>query len=138
MPDHAEPDARPVPPAEPRPPRSDGARADSLGNLADGPVGSAPADPRPISEVAARMTAIRARMRRCFDKALAVDPNLRGPSAAKLDFDPDGKPARVTFGGKPPRPGLETCLADVIRQGMDPSADGAASITIPFSESASD
>lgn len=67
-----------------------------------------------------------------FAKALATDPELRGPAAAKVETGPDGRPTRVTFRGEPARSGLELCVADVLVQGLESQVEGAT-IVIPSS-----
>jgi hypothetical protein len=54
---------------------------------------------------------MRVELRRCYNRALKADPNLRAVIRLTIDVAPDGSVTKVTPHSAPPVPGdLEQCL----------------------------
>jgi hypothetical protein len=78
--------------------------------------------------------AMRADLRRCYNKAVKTDPNLRAAIKLTIDVAPDGSVTKVTPHATPPVPTeLEQCLvAAASRVAFDPPGGSGASFELPI------
>lgn len=77
-------------------------------------AGAADAD-EVLPSVFVAQNAMQAELRRCFNRALKNDPNLRAVVKLTIEVAPDGTVTKVTPHSTPPVPGdLEKCFAAAV------------------------
>jgi len=78
--------------------------------------------------------AMRGDLRRCWNRAVKADPNLRATIRLTIDVAPDGSVTKVTPRATPPVPGdLEQCLvAAASRVAFDPPGGNGATFELPI------
>ncbi len=80
------------------------------------------------------VTKMRADLRRCYNRAVKVDPNLRAVIRLTIDVAPDGSVTKVTPHSTPPVPSeLEQCLvAAAAKVAFDAPGGSGATFELPI------
>ena len=80
------------------------------------------------------VAAMRVDLRRCWNRALKTDPNLRATLRLTIDVAPDGSVTKVTPHATPPIPSdLEQCLVlAASKVAFDPPGGNGATFELPI------
>jgi len=80
------------------------------------------------------VAAMRVDLRRCWNRALKTDPNLRATIRLTIDVAPDGSVTKVTPHATPPVPtDLEQCLVQAASKvAFDPPGGNGATFELPI------